>query len=120
MPGRRRHEDDAARTRDGAADAGGDFGHAGIEPHHHQRQGRRDLRQQVHLAGRERQGACRNRPGRRGGALVAQGEAVTIQGRFDDGFVHASYLVRQDGRTEALRLHKGPPHRRLEDFDHRP
>ncbi|RFB91471.1 hypothetical protein B5K08_14195 [Rhizobium leguminosarum bv. trifolii] len=55
-----------------------------------------------------------------GGALVAQGEAVTIQGRFDDGFVHASYLVRQDGRTEALRPHKGPPHRRLEDFDHRP
>ncbi|MGZ2455834.1 hypothetical protein [Rhizobium anhuiense] len=55
-----------------------------------------------------------------GGALVTQDEAVTVQGRFDDGFVHASYLVRQDGRTEALRPPKGPPHRRFADFDHRP
>ncbi|NYT29213.1 hypothetical protein [Rhizobium sp. WYCCWR 11128] len=54
------------------------------------------------------------------GALVTQDEAVTVQGRFDDGFVHASYLVRQDGRTEALRPPKGPPHRRFADFDHRP
>ncbi|TBA90785.1 hypothetical protein ELH50_14130 [Rhizobium ruizarguesonis] len=52
--------------------------------------------------------------------LVAKDEAVTVQGRFDDGFVHASYLVRQDGRTEALRPPKGPPHRRFADFDHRP
>ncbi|MBY5319293.1 MULTISPECIES: hypothetical protein [Rhizobium] len=52
--------------------------------------------------------------------LVAKDEVVTIQGRFDDGFVHASYLVRQDGRTEALRPPKGPPHRRFADFDHRP
>ncbi|MGR8961757.1 hypothetical protein ACU8MP_13080 [Rhizobium leguminosarum] len=55
-----------------------------------------------------------------GGALVTRDEAVTVQGRFDDGFVHASYLVRQDGRTEALRPPKGPPHRRFADFDHRP
>ncbi|EJB07844.1 hypothetical protein Rleg9DRAFT_6865 [Rhizobium leguminosarum bv. trifolii WSM597] len=55
-----------------------------------------------------------------GGTLVSRGEAVTVQGRFDDGFVHASYLVRQDGRTEALRPPKGPPHRRFGDFDHRP
>ncbi|MGO7216032.1 hypothetical protein ACC817_34720 [Rhizobium ruizarguesonis] len=55
-----------------------------------------------------------------GGALVTKDEAVTVQGRFDDGFVHASYLVRQDGRTEALRPPKGPPHRRFADFDHRP
>jgi uncharacterized protein YdeI (BOF family) len=55
-----------------------------------------------------------------GGALVTPDEAVTVQGRFDDGFVHASYLVRQDGRTEALRPPKGPPHRRFADFDHRP
>ncbi|NEI38261.1 hypothetical protein GR204_30635 [Rhizobium leguminosarum] len=46
--------------------------------------------------------------------------AVTVQGRFDDGFVHASYLVRQDGRTEAMRPPKAPPHRRFADFDHRP
>ncbi|MBY5462209.1 hypothetical protein ACU8L5_13085 [Rhizobium leguminosarum] len=55
-----------------------------------------------------------------GRALVTRDEAVTVQGRFDDGFVHASYLVRQDGRTEALRPPKGPPHRRFADFDHRP
>lgn len=55
-----------------------------------------------------------------GGALVTRDEAVTVQGRFDDGFVHASYLVRQDGRTEALGPPKGPPHRRFADFDHRP
>ncbi|MGR9239780.1 hypothetical protein ACU8OH_13315 [Rhizobium leguminosarum] len=55
-----------------------------------------------------------------GGALVIPDEAVTVQGRFDDGFVHANYLVRQDGRTEALRPPKGPPHRRFADFDHRP
>ncbi|MGR9414622.1 hypothetical protein [Rhizobium leguminosarum] len=55
-----------------------------------------------------------------GGALVTRDEAVTVQGRFDDGFVHASYLVRQDGRTEALRPPKGPPRRRFADFDHRP
>ncbi|TCA06528.1 hypothetical protein E0H68_30900 [Rhizobium leguminosarum bv. viciae] len=55
-----------------------------------------------------------------GGALVTRDEPVTVQGRFDDGFVHASYLVRQDGRTEALRPPKGPPHRRFADFDHRP
>ncbi|MGR9136573.1 hypothetical protein ACU8NW_13480 [Rhizobium leguminosarum] len=55
-----------------------------------------------------------------GGALVTRDEAVTVQGRFDDGFVHASYLVRQDGRTEALPPPKGPPHRRFADFDHRP
>ncbi|MBX4863423.1 hypothetical protein G9X64_16490 [Rhizobium sophorae] len=55
-----------------------------------------------------------------GGALVSRDEAVTVQGRFDDGFVRASYLVRQDGRTEALRPPKGPPHRRFGDFDHRP
>lgn len=55
-----------------------------------------------------------------GGALVTRDEAVTVQGRFDDGFVHASYIVRQDGRTEALRPPKGQPHRPFEDFDHRP
>ncbi|GLR60395.1 hypothetical protein [Rhizobium indigoferae] len=59
-------------------------------------------------------------PAGEGRALVTRDEAVTVQGRFDDGFVHASYLVRQDGRTEALRPPKGPPHRRFADFDHRP
>jgi len=44
------------------------------------------------------------------GKLVAQNEAITVQGRFDDGFVHAGFLVREDGRTEALRPKGPPPH----------
>lgn len=43
------------------------------------------------------------------GKLVSVGEAVSVQGRFDDGFMHASYLVHQDGRTDALRPPPGPP-----------
>lgn len=41
-----------------------------------------------------------------GGKLVAAGEAVTVQGRFEDGFLRASMLVHADGRVEELR----PPH----------
>ncbi|MFK0333821.1 hypothetical protein ACIQUB_22135 [Rhizobium sp. NPDC090275] len=37
-----------------------------------------------------------------GGQLVTQNEPVTVQGRFDHGFVHASYLVDKDGKTDAL------------------
>jgi uncharacterized protein YdeI (BOF family) len=60
-------------------------------------------------------------PGGEDGDLVKQNEAVTVQGRFDDGFVHASYLVREDGKTEALGPQKGsPPHKRLEDMARRP
>ena len=44
-------------------------------------------------------------PAGEGGQLVAANEVLTIQGRFDDGFVHAGFLVRQDGSTQAL----GPP-----------
>lgn len=52
-----------------------------------------------------------------GGMLVRPNEPVTVQGRFDDGFVHASYLVREDGKTEALGPQKGPPpHKRFEDM----
>ncbi len=60
-------------------------------------------------------------PGGEDGDLVKPNEAVTVQGRFDDGFVHASYLVREDGKTEALGPQKGPPpHKRLEDMARRP
>lgn len=59
-------------------------------------------------------------PGGEDGNLVKPNEAVTVQGRFDDGFVHASYLVREDGKTEALGPQKGPPpHKRLEDMARR-
>ncbi|BCM85357.1 DNA-binding protein [Methylobacterium indicum] len=43
-----------------------------------------------------------------GGALVAKGESVTVQGRFENGFLQASALTRADGRTETLRP-AGPP-----------
>lgn len=36
------------------------------------------------------------------GTLVKAGEEVTIQGRFDDGFVKAAFLVRGDGKVEQI------------------
>jgi hypothetical protein len=39
--------------------------------------------------------------------VVAKGEAVTVQGRFDRGVVHADVLAHADGRNEAF----GPPDR---------
>lgn len=42
-------------------------------------------------------------------ALVADGNAVTVQGRFDRGFVHASFLVDAAGKVTAL-APVGPPH----------
>jgi hypothetical protein len=47
-----------------------------------------------------------------GGRLVAANEAVTVQGRFENGFVHASALERADGRVEELRPLPPPPHGR--------
>ncbi|MFK0335303.1 hypothetical protein ACIQUB_29770 [Rhizobium sp. NPDC090275] len=45
------------------------------------------------------------------GKLVALDEPVTVQGRFDDGFLRASYIVHGDGKTDALRPPPGPrPH----------
>jgi hypothetical protein len=45
------------------------------------------------------------------GNLVAVGEPVSVQGRFDDGFLRASYIVHGDGKTDALRPPPGPrPH----------
>jgi uncharacterized protein YdeI (BOF family) len=43
-----------------------------------------------------------------GGKLVGLNEELNVQGRFDKGFLHASYIVHQDGRTEMLRP-AGPP-----------
>lgn len=40
-----------------------------------------------------------------GRTLVARGETVTVQGRFDRGVVHAEVLAHADGRNEAF----GPP-----------
>jgi len=44
------------------------------------------------------------------GDLVARGEAVTIQGRFENGFLHATFIVHEDGETVALdQPHRPPP-----------
>ncbi len=45
-----------------------------------------------------------------GGKLVALGEPVTVQGRFDKGSIHAAFLVRADGKVTALGPLGGPPH----------
>jgi hypothetical protein len=42
-----------------------------------------------------------------GGKLVAKGETITVQGRFDNGFIHADVMTRADGTSEAF----GPPKR---------
>jgi uncharacterized protein YdeI (BOF family) len=46
-----------------------------------------------------------------GGKLVALNETVTVHGRFDEGFLRGSYIVHEDGRTEALGPAGKPPHR---------
>ena len=40
-----------------------------------------------------------------GGKLVTKGEAITVQGRFDRGFIAAQVLSHADGRNQAF----GPP-----------
>lgn len=45
-----------------------------------------------------------------GTELVKQGEEVTAQGRFDNGFVSASMLAHADGKVDELRALPPPPH----------
>ena len=40
-----------------------------------------------------------------GGRLVAASETITVQGRFEHGFVHAMAIQHEDGRTDLI----GPP-----------
>lgn len=49
--------------------------------------------------------------------LVARNEPVTVQGRFERGFIHANYVVHADGKTVALHPAGPPPHwfKRLTD-----
>lgn len=44
------------------------------------------------------------------GNLVKPGEPVTVQGRFERGFIHAAFLVGPDGKVAALGPLGGPPH----------
>lgn len=53
-----------------------------------------------------------------GGKLVAKNEAVTVQGRFEEGFIRASFVIHPDGRTEALGGPGGPPHPGLRGWLH--
>ena len=44
-------------------------------------------------------------------AAVAVGQPMTVQGRFDDGSLHAAFLVGADGKVEQVGgLHRGPRH----------
>lgn len=46
------------------------------------------------------------------GDLVARDETVTVQGRYEDGFLHGSAIVGADGKMQSLGPLKGPrpPH----------
>ncbi|MEJ8308178.1 hypothetical protein [Agrobacterium larrymoorei] len=48
-------------------------------------------------------------PEGRGGDIVNKDEVVTVQGRFDDGFLHGSYIVHEDGKTNQLGPAGKPP-----------
>ncbi|MEG3082875.1 hypothetical protein U1707_04415 [Sphingomonas sp. PB2P12] len=43
------------------------------------------------------------------GTLVTAGQPVTVQGQFEQGFVHAAFLVGADGKVTALGPVGGPP-----------
>jgi len=46
-----------------------------------------------------------------GGTLVARSEAVTVQGRFEHGFIHATVITHADGRSDVV-APPAPPRRR--------
>lgn len=50
-------------------------------------------------------------PSGHNGKLVSLNEAVSVQGRFENNVLRATYIVRQDGSIEALGRADGPPHR---------
>lgn len=52
--------------------------------------------------------------------LVTAGEPVTVQGRFDRGFVHAAFLVGPDNKVLALGPLAGPPRGPHDGPDHGP
>lgn len=45
-----------------------------------------------------------------GGGLVAQSETVTVQGRFEHGFIHAVAIQHADGRNNVVGPPGPPPH----------
>ncbi len=53
-------------------------------------------------------------PAGEGGTLVKTGESVTVQGRFEKGFLHARQITRADGTVVAVGPAGGPPPGRLD------
>jgi len=45
-----------------------------------------------------------------GGRLVKPDETVTVQGRFERGFLHASVIQHEDGRADLVAPPNGPHH----------
>ena len=45
-----------------------------------------------------------------GGGLVAKSETVTVQGRFEHGFIHAVAIQHADGRNDVVAPPGPPPH----------
>ena len=45
----------------------------------------------------------------RGAGTLTAGAPVLVQGRFDDGFLHGSYIVHEDGKTDQLGPAGKPP-----------
>jgi hypothetical protein len=52
--------------------------------------------------------------------LVVANQPVTVQGRFERGFVHAAFLVGPDNKVLALGPLAGPPHGPHDGLDHGP
>jgi hypothetical protein len=52
--------------------------------------------------------------------LVTVNQLVTVQGRFERGFVHAAFLVGPDSKVLALGPLAGPPHGPHDGPDHGP
>ena len=49
-----------------------------------------------------------------GGGLVAKAETVTVQGRFEHGFIHAVAIQHADGHNDVVGPPGPPPPRRLD------
>ena len=47
------------------------------------------------------------------GTLVTAGQPVTVQGQFEQGFIHAAFLVGANGKVTALGPVGGPPRGRV-------
>ena len=53
-------------------------------------------------------------PAGESGTLVKKGESLTVQGRFENGFLHAQQITRADGTAVAVGPAGGPPPSRLD------